>query len=36
MSRTEQTNYLTDLTDDKWQILSKLLPLSNHTKNNPE
>ena len=26
MSRTELTNYPTDLTDDQWQILRKLLP----------
>ena len=28
MSHTEQANYSTDLTDEQWQILCRLLPQS--------
>ena len=30
MSQTERAKYLTDLTDEQWQIVRKLLPKASH------
>jgi putative transposase len=32
MSQTERENYPTDLTDEQWQILRKLLPQASHRR----